>query len=1400
MTKRGIRRLIILIVVLALGAGAIGGALMVRRSMNAEEIARAREQGMALYNAGELEAALPLLGKYIGRVKTDPEVLIAFAECRQAVELPNERHFAQAIAALRAAVDLRPDDLEAQERLLELYGARGYLTECIDLAGRILSTDPDNMLALSIRTDALVLLDRYDDAIAAAAAITSQFPDQFASHSRYIDTLFNAGRPIEEQADYMRSIEARFETDPEYLFIRSTFESALANQAEARRFATLAAALPPVSARQAANLVDWLRTLAQEDRKSAELRGVKPDDADRSQLDALADDVLARALADDEIAPPLAIEMTRRAWWASRDSDAAEYAARLDDPALAENEDAKGWTAIIRPSPQRTDERTDQAPPPASSDQLPGQAADGTPWQTIIAARQALNANEHDRVIRSLSNFEPDDPELLALGEYIRGLALATVGDHRAAAVAFANALETGGISRQRAEDARNRSLAALGQRDAPEPTADTLPDLLERQDRQLSRVEASGDTQAASAFADSLGSVMEDFPNDQISRARLARALLIAGRTAEALKEVRTIMDADAVPDSNGILRLANTLAAIDPELANDLLRTLMNKQPRVPLATSLATRLATQGQLAEARDVFEQQLNQAPQDEVLRWRRALVAFLDRFDRTAAAEALADLSDDFKDSAAAQLAVLQSTSAWQDLALARTAVSRLRAISGNEALTWKIYNARAVLLSDPEPNELSSVLGQLTEVLRVMPDDYDALALTAFAYQKSAETQSDPEDVAAAIDLASQHYARAVGDNERAFAFFPYVEMLLEYGREREANAVLDRFLEVGDALPPLARSQRAELLERLRRYDDAIDDQTWITTRNGGGTILNLAGLYGQSGDNSTAVRIIEDFLADNEPTDIERNQIARILGSAGDFDRARRVLEGLPEESELGPRRQVIADFFLNYRRADLALPELTLIARDADNADAWVNAIRAAVAASDAQAQAALLAEAREAFPNAPELAVFDTQASGNRAYSQLVASTIPPDAPPHERALAAIATRHAAGSISDEQLIDELADYSTDHPSNYAAWRLRSVIQGQTGNLAAALETSREAASALPNVPATSRDLARALAAAGRLDEALDAARRFAELSRPDTFQADLLIASLLNQQRDFNGALTQLAPHRARVESQRAESPPTEAFTLYITALAGSGNTDRAFALLEGAAEDPGRLPLLVAAIDILPNNLRDAKRAQLERIDQPTATLFVAEAWLNLAHLSGSEADARTALDIATAIQDGSAYRSWIVAEAAALLGRMQTAEPSYRTVIEKAPDEVSAYLGLAALLAKASDRAEDAIAVADRGLARFQGGSPAALAKLHERKAAALRTLGRTDQARQELSEALRLGPQDPDALISLAELELEAGNSADALALLARVRNPEMLIASLRDRYADLDRTLD
>lgn len=1404
MTKRGMRRLAMLATAALIGAAALATAYVVRQSMNAKKIETARDQGLMLYESEEYEAALPYLGTAVARLRDDPEVLVAYAECRYSVPMPNFQHVGRAIAAAKAALVIEPENTKTQQVLLNLYGESGYLTELIELSGRVIQGDPTLYEPRIQRIDALNLLSRRDEALEEAQLLIEAFPNDLFAHMKHSEMALRAGVEVEEIAVGAIQLRDRFADNPQYFAWSAGLDRITGEYERASESVRTAAALPPVSASQIGELIDLIRQL------DSDINRLQIDDTDGPRpLLVLADELFTKTLDDPTMGRAFAAEATRRAWWMNQTERAIGFAQRIGTPRDADPGLPIWWAAIALMS-----ENPDMTAAPEAAFDIGAYIASiaETDWGVVLAGMEALRQGKNETVVRLLDGLVFEDGETRAVASYVKGMAMYRMGDSRGALLALRSAAESGDIKRDIAWNALGAAYTASGELYEADQayrhmtTRSTLPGL-DRLDAVLNGAERNGDTRLA---RDGLNRIIElgeaASPDDATYQVRLSRALVLAGELQRGLDIAEDLLESGQQPDPLGTIYLIHTLRTYAPQLSEDLLASITERTDSIEVLAYRASELGHAGRLDEGIALLRAQIAEREDSEAFSYRRALVRVLDGFDTEDATSEARKLSDEYPQSATAQLAALGTKALWKDHEGARLAVTRLKESVGDHSIVWQTFDARATLADNPSDEEINAAIIRLKDVTEQNPSDFDALMLTARANRLIAERRAaeDPEaNVSTYIDRASSFYARAAGNGARAVAFKPHIEMLREAGEITESERVLDRFAAI-EFLPHSKPENlyQGQLIERLTlfvesgRWADAARDQSWLIDPENPQTELYLAQLLQRAGDDSSAARVVEVFLAreDRDPAFVE--DCAVILADSGYIERSIEVYRSLPDEPGVASPEKKIANMLMRIGQPAQALPIQLDIARQQDGIEEWITAIRIAIAAGNSQTVESTLQEARAANPDAPEIEAF---AGGTtmRSASLALAVALPEGASEGLKALRDLASGHGRGEFDDDTMLAKLSALNTQYPDVYEAWSLRVQSHAMIGDIEGAVDAARLAAEAMPSSTRAVRQYTEALRSVGMLDEALPYAEELVRLSRPDVYEAQMILAMIEAGRGEYQRAINLLTPFRSRLE-QDSGVTPSPGFSTLAVAFAGIGKPVEAQAIFLTRAQSggPAWQRIAVIAAFSLPDEYVENGRAWIELANDPSLAAPRANALLRLARFSGDPADATKAMSLYQqfGIADGAPKSTdwlWVAARAAKLSGDQDQAEALHRDLLRTEPDELAVVVSLADILSRQPAKADDALALIASNMSQ---GETAGLEQYETAfaiaKARAHLTAGRPNESVQILDPIVASDTPPASAVTLLARACLQLGNQDRATSLVDQVSESAGLDAQTAD----------
>ena len=153
-----------LFAVLVIGIVVIGfTAVVVRQWQRDRRVEESIAAGNEAYAEGDWEDAASWLGRYIAIVQDDPNALLKYADAQLRIRPLTNGHIEQAVAAYRTALRLLPDNLQAAERLTEIYLEFDMPEEAQFVASRYLS-DNDSVKLRKMLAEALTRQKKFDEA------------------------------------------------------------------------------------------------------------------------------------------------------------------------------------------------------------------------------------------------------------------------------------------------------------------------------------------------------------------------------------------------------------------------------------------------------------------------------------------------------------------------------------------------------------------------------------------------------------------------------------------------------------------------------------------------------------------------------------------------------------------------------------------------------------------------------------------------------------------------------------------------------------------------------------------------------------------------------------------------------------------------------------------------------------------------------------------------------------------------------------------------------------------------------------------------------------------------------------------------------------------------------------
>lgn len=1348
------RRVLVLVGVVA-GLCAVAGVAYVVRQQQLDDAARGwRESGREAYARAEWKQALDGLGRYVQRFQSrgaDAEDFRMYGAARRRVPADEGRHLVGAILALRRSLELDPGSAATRSELLTAYLESGYATESLELLDEMIAAAPADPEPRRIRCDLLEQLHRFRDALEASKELARLLPDDITERFRVLRLMVRADLPASEIDAWVAAAVAERPDDPRLLILPAAVAGRRGETVEAAKL--LDSILPATAA---VRDPEFVRLLAEE--------------LDRAGRFGESLDVLMRIEGDAD--PALRIEVLRRLHFAGRSADLLDVAKRAGSG--GSDPESRALECLALAATGRTD---------ASSEARAGLASASDPaaaaWSDVVAHFLGGTADggvaQKDRLLAACRALPQSALAHQALGESY--LALGEI-DHALTAWKSASVLAP---SWSRPLLHTSRALLATDRR------------LLAPQFARAAVLRAPGDLQALSNHFEVLGAVANlraesaagaPLPKEMLTalddsgravdeRLPLLLDLLARSDRAAAESRLRAVLVGGGTATESTYVRLARVAERLELPLVDEfyaLSEAAHGASPELALAKAMSR--ARGGGVESGLVVFDA-LRAKSRSGVaeLDWQLARAAYLDATRRPDASSEWIRLADANPTVMRAQLGALSSAAVWGDRSAVERIVARIRSMSGPEAVTWRIARARWLLEApDAEEAQIAEAAQLLNAVTTDAPESTSARLLLATALERLRNPSAAADQLAAAARVAPESTQIAL---EQA-------RVAQSLGRTEEARRHLDRVLQVPD-LPPehvthaarLASLQGdagrgATLLESL--------DVARALDRDG---MLLLARLYARLGRIARAIAICERLLATPDAPAVALT--AELYAADGRADDARSVLRRLDSmKLRPGEREQILARHESTYGLPDAARRR-HLEAIEAAPADAasWQGALVFVITAGDSETFGRLLSDPRGAAVD-PVRALQAVRPLADKALPdprlRPVLLTMVGDAaarPALEEALRIVVGSGGAAPDAAAALV-VLADA---HPRVLALQLLSAHLVAESGDPRRASQISRRAAATFPNAISAARQAAEMLSLAGRHEEALDAGRRWRDLTPNQDPAPTVFVADTLLRLDRADEAASMLEPWL----DDTAAIPPRKAMlTLsYSIALVRTDRDERAADVLSRLVRsDPSwarRLP------QVDPRALGSARSVAV---------------WLDVcaAGVGGSDLEGRTVLaygwygawqvyggeELLERTRRASADVASLAGSgvAAALLegqieqgaGDLEKARGAYERVLAADPDNLVARNNLAMVLADLG-RWQEAVATAQTAV-RLRPD----LAEVHDTLAYAHRKGSEWDRAAAALEAARRLEPKNPAWQLGLAEVHTAAGRTEEGTRWLA------------------------
>jgi tetratricopeptide (TPR) repeat protein len=1361
LTGRGKRRLLIVLAIAAvpmLGGVAFVGMRDVYRS---RLVIQSRQNGLEAYRSGDYQKAMSELGYALSRNPDDAECLLAIADSRSRVFDVNSRHLIAAARIYHAVLKIDQSNLEALNRLLELYKRLGYRAEMIGIADRILAVAPDHSQAWAIKATAALHARRFNEAASIAERIGAIYPQDMLWRGLQIRALMAGGADEDAVLDLCDQWINAFEEDRSFRLLKAQILCDYGQIELARVELTHAAENGVLTHDALQSMVSLMDQLDM-----------------RDQADAL----IARGKSEFSGEPWVYEAGIRRQWQAARPERAmaelVEAVRRIGENQL----ELVQWRALLciaLGKPQEANEAIDRLLKLAESS-LPSDRERTRAWAHAVRARLDADRLGWMKVTDIYERALSLDAENAVL-QYLLAEAYQRMGEHEMAMLI---------LKRTAAKDphwsavqiARAESLLATGKpREAFQTIAAAIrkaPDLGASSylllARAWSELGADGEnlrlvdsrTQNKLDMLNLLESVHEQLGWHAIATPLLAHALMQHGAVQEAKALMERAMIDQAV-DPEVYVALVEVSQQWKLGLDQQLLDQAGLRGGFTPaLAVAQSEIWRDQGETDKALAVLDQALattGLTPESAAhLQWRRAAIQL-----QSGRHEGQTEIAQVISRSTApaALMDLLNIETVWEHETVVKQTLERMKQLVGNRSPRLLLAEARYLhRFRSGDPASMAEALKIVRGILDVAPDSKEALLLMA-----SLQIAGDDPQPQEAI----RYLKRAIDADPNDAKVYPrLIRLLQDQGHFDAARQYVAQLSEHTADDAGLLRTA-AEFQEHEGDFEPAINTLKRVPeAERTEADWRRLAWLHQRSGDGASAAAIFRRLLESAAPSEHALAEAAEFYGSSG------RDSEGLTLfETALADRAETIQA--LGQGRLYFAAGSLEQANRflsrafelDPTNVAAWSELAKLHVASGEIEKARAA---AQQAIRRDPEnaalkvmLAIVDCPL--NEAHrQQLLAGAKEIDQ--RHPALDTIIRLYAAVADPGETELTEARQLVRDHPRSMVTWRLAVVLHARARRWDEALQLAKRALSWFPADPAPAEMATRLLIQIGRTDEALATARTWRRLSLIDPLDADTVTAALLLDLDRAQDAFELLGPASDRILAQREQSPGR--LEIWLACLVRQGRVDEAIAIINPLLDQGDRWGLACLRIA---QKLGQAEAETIiavveQRLSKSAqGRLHMAMAWHELARRFSASSAYTRANEFARPLLDDPSVGDdalLVCAGIASELDDLDAAEALYRRGLDRNSQSILILNNLADVLLRQRTKCAEAVMLAQRG-AELAGGGPNVLDTL----AQALLCSGDHAQAESRLQTALAVQPQNASFLVTLALIRHAQGRQIEA-----------------------------
>lgn len=1404
------RRLAIILAACAIIA-VVFTALYISSQKRAEQrLLAERKAGMAAFAEGDYQTALARLSKYVSKRKDDPDALFAYGKSRARVEETNGKHIVEAMGVFRLLLSKPLADeklkLDAQHMLLEIYDKASFSSESITLADELLAAHPDDTQAMKYKATALSRLRQYEPALAVAQKRNEIEPLDLDGQLQTLNLLFRLKKSKDELVAHAEKLRQQHPDDPRFELLLGVAYGYGNDETQART---------------------WLRAAASRKAPNAEFVTLLTRYFDDLKLFDESQAVLERA--DRETNDPAIRQvLIQRLWQSGRASEVVRRLESLDAREPSSDSELLAFKALSLYRLNRAAEAGQIVEALAQRTDDPVALA----WSTAMQARFADPELEPKELVNQLQAALVRDPDNAQI-RFMLGEAFAQLGEDELALQAWQQAAEEAPswaaprVLRANTLTRTGRTEAALSEAVAGFRSAPNISSAVALAVAWHARVLQTGNPEDARRLLNHVADIQEKIPGESATLPIYVSLLARAGEKDKAADVVQRALRKSLDLPQETLLRLATVSRDEQLGLEKQILDQMeLNVGLTPAVAYARAADLASGGQQDDGLKYLQAAAGHGKGDP-LSWRLAIAQYKDAIRHPTAVAEWRALADENPSNLRIQNLILdydQARTAWQDRDLIARTIERLRKLTGDDAMKWKLARARW-LLGEGSERETAEAVNLLTDIVRASPNLTPPRMLLAEALEKvgnraraidelTAAAEQNPWSTEVTFTLARLLQAEGKLDDSRKYLIRLADNVALNPASRRRLAEMLAQHGETQRAIQ-LLRSATPTTMTATTATADAAGSGT-IDAEKDPQSALLLADLLRRSGDLGKAEELYDKLLAAPAPSLSALQRAADFFASQRRMDRAQQVLDrvrhaSVPEFEQ----RPALANFDERYVGDQAAEQEFRAAASAAPGeARAWRELsgfylrhgqyAQAAAAAIEglkilpADAELRSLHAQAQAMASAPAPS---TQPEESTEDIQQMVNILSKD-PDNEAAAETLRVMRASheGHDSPQQRVARLRDLAGRFPRFLPIQMMLADSYLSLKQTSEALQIATRAMHQFPNEAAPAQMLVRIYADGQSWTEMLSAAQAWRQRTLDNPLQPDLMIAEAHLRLQRPSAAINQLAPY---VNAAVAD-PQTHFATLvfYGRALVIAGRESEASDLLLPLAKQSPewRDAWLNILSTSLPN--ADAAIAWIERVapfvpaDSIDQQFNLANGWFNVAqHFGGDQrayARARAVLEPIAAKPDAGLPAILLYGSSCEQLGDLSAAEKSYRRALEIDPTLAVVKNNLAYVLLQNNGDIAEARRLASEAVAAspMVSGFYDTLARVQSKN-------GENAEAIKNFEMARKLQPNSLEALIGLADILSRTGQRDRALPVLQQI---DTLLSDKPDLSPPLKQQLD